>query len=468
SSPATGATVAEGRTASSAQAEAALSAASDMFPPWSATPYEERLTIIERFAEIAAERKEELATLIAKESGKALWDARGEASGVAGKAALATAAYNERTPTTERQASGGLKLRLAHHPHGVMVVIGPFNFPAHLPNGQIIPSLLAGNSVVFKPSEQTPAAGQLMASWWEEAGLPSGVLNLVHGGRAVAEALIVSDKTNGVLFTGGIEAGRAIHKSLAGRPEVLLALELGGNNPLVAWDVADHDAAARIIVRSAYISAGQRCTCARRLIVGSGKAGDRIIEAVAALIPKLTIGDPLADPSPFIGPVISAESAAAGLEAQSTLLADGARALVPMANAPAGEAFLSPGLIDVTDMAEDPDEEIFAPLLKVVRVHSFDAAITKANATRFGLAAGLLSDRPALWEAFRQQIRAGIVNWNRQTTGASGAMPFGGPGLSGNHRPAGYYAADFAAWPMASMIADGPLTDNEGIPGVSL
>ncbi|MCQ8184253.1 succinylglutamate-semialdehyde dehydrogenase [Parvularcula maris] len=464
-SPANGETVAEGKAASEAQAVAAVAAAHEAFASWKRKSFEERREVIERFAGIAKDRRDEMARLIARETGKALWDATTEAGAIGGKAALALQSYEERTPTKEKD-QGALTLRITHKPHGVMVVIGPFNFPGHLPNGQIIPSLLAGNTVVFKPSEQTPAVGQLMAEWWQEAGLPEGCLNLVHGGREPAEALIADERIAGVLFTGGVEAGRAIHKQLAGRPDVMLALELGGNNPLIVWDVKDAEDAAQIIVRSAYITSGQRCTCARRLIVQEGEGGDRIVAAVAALIGRLTVGDPLAEDQPFMGPLINEGAVQKALAAQDQLMADGAEPLVLMTDDGPGPAYVRPGLLDVTKMKSDPDEEVFAPLLKVIRVASFDEAIERANDTKFGLAAALLSDDASLWQRFAVEIEAGIVNWNRQTTGASGAMPFGGPGLSGNHRPAGAYAADFVAWPMASMIAEGPLKDDQAVPGV--
>jgi succinylglutamic semialdehyde dehydrogenase len=465
-SPSSDEVIAKGSMASPQDADDAVRAAEEAFDGWRKTPYEDRKAIIERFAAIAAERKDEMARLIAQEAGKALWDAATEAGGIAGKAKLAIASYEDRTPTRSKE-QGALKLRIAHKPHGVMVVIGPFNFPGHLPNGQIIPALLAGNTVVFKPSEQTPAVGHLMAEWWSEAGLPAGVLNLVQGAREVAEALVSDGRIDGVLFTGGVPAGRAIHTALAGRPDVIVALELGGNNPIVAWDIADTEDAAQIIIRSAYITSGQRCTCARRLIVEEGPNGDRIVEAVKAVIPRLRVDDPLSDPAPFMGPLISKASADRALRSQEELLSAGARAIVPMERGAAGGAYVTPGLLDVTGMADDPDEEVFAPLLKVIRVGSFDEALDRANDTRFGLAASLLSDSAELWERFDAEIRAGIVNWNRQTTGASGAMPFGGPGLSGNHRPAGAYAADFCAWPMASMLAEGPLKDDQDIKGLS-
>ncbi|MEO1658887.1 MAG: succinylglutamate-semialdehyde dehydrogenase [Pseudomonadota bacterium] len=458
--------LARGHAAGSEDVADAVRAAKNATAAWRKTSFEERRALVERFAAIAAERKEEMASLISQEAGKAKWDALTEAGAIAGKAGLALSSYDERTPTREKE-QGALKLRITHKPHGVMVVIGPFNFPGHLPNGQIIPSLVAGNTVVFKPSEQTPAVGTLMARWWKEAGAPAGVINVVHGDRQVAEGLIKSPGIAGVLFTGGINAGRAIHETMAGRPEVIVALELGGNNPIVAWDIENVDDAAQIVIRSAYITTGQRCTCARRLIVEDGPNGQKLIDAVQALIPRLRVGPPEAEPEPFMGPLVSATSAERALSAQAKLIEDGAKPLTEMAQADAGAAYVTPGLLDVTDMPNDPDEEIFAPLLKVIRVKSFDEAIERANDTQFGLAASLLSDSEELWQRFDAEIVAGIVNWNRQTTGASGSMPFGGPGLSGNHRPAGSYAADFCAWPMASMLAEGPLADDQPVKGLN-
>ena len=453
--PATGETLWSGHFADEDQLRAAVGAAARALPAWAALSVDDRYAVVARYSAIAAERKEEMAKLISAETGKALWDARTEAGAIAAKADVALAAYHERTPT---KAEGAM--RLTHRPHGVMVVIGPFNFPGHLPNGHIVPALIAGNTVVFKPSETTPAVAELMVRWWAEAGLPAGVVNLVHGGPKEVTQLITDDQTAGALFTGGVKAGLALHKALAGHPEKILALELGGNNPLVAWDAGDAESAATVIARSAYITGGQRCTCTRRLIVEDGPQGQKIIDAVAALIPKLRVDMPDAEPDPFIGSLIHDRAAQAVIDAQHDMTTHGGKEIVRSNHLNTGPAFVSPGLIDTTEWHDRHDEEVFGPLLQVIRVKSFEDALRTANDTRFGLAAGLLSDDEALWTRFAGEIRAGLVNWNRQTTGASGKAPFGGPGLSGNHRPAGYYSADYCAWPMASMVQEGPLKDD--------
>lgn len=444
--PATGAIVWDGPGASAEDIAEAVAAAQAAFPSWAATPLVERIAIVEAFAAAVKADPEPLARRIALEMGKALWDARGEVQSVIGKAALSIAAQQERAGEKAVPAAFG-ETRLGHRPHGVLAVLGPFNFPAHLPNGHIMPALLAGNTVVFKPSEFAPGVGAMMAALWERAGLPPGVFNLVQGGGEAGRALVQAPGIAGVLFTGSAGAGAAIHRHFAGRPEVLLALEMGGNAPLIVWPPAEAAAAANLIAHSAYITSGQRCTCARRLILPEGAFGDAVIAALQGLMAMLKVGP--ADTDPFLGPVVSEQAAQRLMAFQAELVAAGGRALTPMTQT---GAFLTPGLLDMTG-AQAPDEEAFGPLLQVYRVKDLEAAIQLANATRFGLAAGVISDDPAVWEAARYQLRAGVLNWNRPTTGASGALPFGGPGASGNLRPSAAYAADYCAYPVAQQTA---------------
>ncbi len=464
-SPADQAEVWAGNEASASDVEAAVKAAREAFPPWRRRPLDERIALVRAFANLVETNKAEMAAVISRATGKPLWDAATEAAAMVGKAELSVKAYHERTPTKEAPA-GAFVARISHHPHGVMAVLGPFNFPGHLPNGHIMPALIAGNTVIFKPSEQTPEVAEFTVRLWEQAGLPAGVINLVQGARAPAEQVVVHDGVDGVLFTGGVPAGRAIHRALGGRPEKIVALELGGNNPLVVWDAGDVDAAARLIVKSAFITSGQRCTCSRRLILKTGAEGERVLDALVRLTDRVVTGQPDADPHPFMGPVISTHAADAILASQAEWLRAGGVALREAKRLELGPAYVSPGIIDVTAVNARKDEEVFGPLLQVIRVPDFDAAIEEANNTRFGLAAGLMSDDPALFATFEAEVRAGVLNWNRQTTGASGSAPFGGVGQSGNHRPAGFYAADYSAWPMASLVAAGAVKDDEAITGL--
>ena len=448
--PFTGEQLLSGDEASTGQCRDAVVAAKEAAPKWAATALEQRVEIAERFAATLKDRHEELATLITRENGKPLWEARTEVNACIGKVANSVAAIRERRWTSVTGDQAQLSV-VRYRPLGVMTVLGPFNFPAHLPGAHIIPALLAGNSIVFKPSEQTPAVGEFLVRAWQSAGLPDGVLNLVQGVAEVAGAIAYDDDVSGVLFTGSYRVGKILHQNLAGKPEKLLALELGGNNALVVDQVNDVEAAVHEIILSAYLTSGQRCTCARRLILCDEKIGERVIERLVAAIPKIRVGDPQADVQPLMGSLISvkaAENVLAGQEHWRSLAHTEHQLMqVPLEN---HRSVLTPGLLGVDDGCED-DSEIFGPLLLVEQAKDLDDAIDRANKTNYGLSAGLLSDDRSVFEHFIGRIEAGIVNWNRQTTGASGRLPFGGIGLSGNHRPSGFHAADYCSHPVSSL-----------------
>lgn len=456
----------EGRGASPGQVATAVEAARDAFPGWAAAPLADRQALVERFREVLECHREDLATAIAHETGKPLWEARTEVGAMIGKVAISIRAHQERTGERQRDL-GDTQAVLRHRPHGVMAVFGPYNFPGHLPNGHMVPALLAGNCVVFKPSEQAPLTADLTLQCWQEAGLPAGVINLVQGAAATGQALAEHPGLDGLLFTGSARVGGLLHRQFAGQPGKILALELGGNNPLVVKDVPDQDAAVLAILQSAYLSAGQRCTCARRLIVPEGAVGDRLLEALSDAISRLRVAGQFSEPAPFYGGLVSVAAADGLLEAQAALEAKGATVLARMERLEANTSLLSPALIDVTGL-EVPDEEHFGPLLKVYRYRAWDEAIRLANDTRYGLSAGLIGGERADWNDFLLRIRAGIVNWNRQTTGASGDAPFGGVGDSGNHRPSAFYAADYCAYPVASMESEELHLPDQLPPGVSL
>jgi succinylglutamic semialdehyde dehydrogenase len=435
-------------TAGPADVAAAVEAARKAFPAWADLPREERIAVLRRYKDVLVARTAAFAEALSRETGKALWETKAELGSMAGKVEASIKAYDERTGEHATDMAFGRAV-LRHRPHGVMAVLGPFNFPGHLPNGHIVPALLAGDTVVFKPSEETPLAGQLLVEALEAAGVPSGVINLVQGGREVGQALI-DQEIDGLLFTGSAAAGAFFRRHFADRPDVILALELGGNNPLVVWDAGDAEAAAALVVQSAFITTGQRCSCARRLIVSDDAAGRAVIDAVAALSQRLVIGPWNGREEPFMGPLISDRAAAMALADAKAMPGRTVRAMTGVEGL--SGAFVSPALVDVTGETV-PDEELFAPLLQVRRVGSFDEAIAAANATRYGLSAGLISNETGRWDHFLKRIRAGVVNWNRPTTGAAGTMPFGGLGSSGNHRPSAYYAADYCAYPVASFEA---------------
>jgi len=450
--PASGVITWEGAAATADEIDRACNAARVAFVDWAATALAQRIAICERFQALITAGAETLAQTIGAEIGKPTWEARGEVGSMAAKVKISIQAQAARagesvTPTAE----GNSVVR--HRPHGVLAVLGPYNFPGHLPNGHIVPALLAGNTIVFKPSEHAPRTAIAMMQLWLEAGLPPGVLNLVNGGRDAGALLAGHPQLDGILFTGSRDVGHALHRQFAGRPDKMLALEMGGNNPLVIWQVKDRDAAVHHAILSAFVSAGQRCTCARRIIVDDGPDGEAFVRRLVTVAASLRVSAGNATPAPFMGPVISAAAAAQLLTAQAGLLRRGGAALLTMRQLVPKTGLLTPGIIDTSGVADISDEEWFGPLVQIIRVRDFSAAIDVANATRYGLVAGLLSDDEASWRQFLQQTRAGVVNWNRPTTGAASTAPFGGVGHSGNHRPSAYYAADYCAYPVASIEA---------------
>ncbi|MGK9171764.1 succinylglutamate-semialdehyde dehydrogenase [Yokenella regensburgei] len=432
------------------QVAAAYQAARAAFPTWAKGEFTQRQRIVEKFAALLETNKAALGEVIARETGKPRWEAATEVAAMINKAAISVKAYHARTGAHHTEMPDGAAT-LRHRPHGVLAVFGPYNFPGHLPNGHIIPALLAGNTLIFKPSELTPWTGESVMKLWEQAGLPAGVINLVQGGRETGQALSTLPGLDGLLFTGSAATGYQLHRQLAGQPEKILALEMGGNNPLIVDDPADIDAAVHLTIQSAFITAGQRCTCARRLLVKRGEAGDAFLARLTALSARLTPGNWNADPQPFLGGLISEQAALHVHEAWQAHVNRGGKTLLEPRLVEAGTSLLTPGIIDTTGVSDVPDEEVFGPLLCVWRYDDFDDAIARANETRYGLACGLISPDRARFEQLLLEARAGIVNWNKPLTGAASTAPFGGTGASGNHRPSAWYAADYCAWPMASL-----------------
>jgi succinylglutamic semialdehyde dehydrogenase len=458
----------QGKTANEEQVNNAISGARAAFEQWANISLEARIDVIKKFGEQLTQNKESLAKTIALETGKPLWETLGEVGAMIGKINISLNAYNERTGTVENPMPGA-KAFIRHRPHGVVAVFGPYNFPGHLPNGHIVPALIAGNTVVFKPSELTPKVAEEVLKLWQAAGLPNGVINMVQGEVETGKALASHKMIDGLFFTGSSTTGHLLHQQFGGQPGKILALEMGGNNPLIVKDISDVNAVVHDIVQSAFVTTGQRCTCARRLFIEAGEQGDAILEKLVEVTQGLTIGYFDDENQPFLGSMISEKAALDLINAQNKLLVLGASSILEMKHLEHGTGFVSPGIVDVSSIINDiPDEEYFGPLVKVYRYTDFDAAIDEGNNTEFGLSAGLLSDSEELYNHFFKRIRAGIVNWNKPITGASSAAPFGGIGASGNHRASAFYAADYCAYPVASVEAEKVSLPSTLSPGITL
>lgn len=462
-----------------AHVEAAVEAARGALAEWAGWGRDNRFHVLKKFGELCKAHAPKMAEIICDETGKAMWEAKGEASALASKVDITLDA----SPVGGLRRVEGYELELApqrigrawFRPHGIMAVIGPFNFPAHLPNGHIIPALAMGNTVVFKPSDKAPAVGQLLVELLAEAlakgGAPNkgrGVVNLVQGGADIASKLVGHDDLEGILFTGSWPVGRRIMEANLDRPGRIIALEMGGNNAAVVMDDADIRQAVIEVVRCAFNTTGQRCTCTRRVVVHEAVA-DHFLRAACECASRLVVGSPRSREPVFMGPIISAAARDAVLGFQSKAAKAGAQMVLEAAPVKVSRTgtdgwYLSPGvmLVDRFNAAAAGktfdagcDEEVFGPLLRMTTVSSLDEAIEQCNATRFGLAASIFTRSQAAAERFLVEARAGCVNVNAGTAGASSKLPFGGLGLSGNHRPAASFSLDYCAYPVAGMLERG-------------
>ncbi len=433
----------------------AVAAARKALPEWSTAPMDDRIGLLRRWQEVTKANIDRIAGLITDEMGKTLAESTFEANALAGKVDITLEAYSlnriaEYTVEVNDTRDGHCKYK----PHGVMAVIGPFNFPAHLPNGHFIPALLTGNTVILKPSEKTAAVGQLLGELMQEAGAPDGVFNVIHGAGDVAASLCSHDDINGVLFTGSWPVGRRILEANLDRPGRMIALEMGGNNPAVVMPDANLKQAVIECVRAGFATTGQRCTCTRRVIVHKDIA-ERFIPAFCKAASTLVVDDGRADGPVFMGPLVTQLAVQDVLDFQENLAKRGGTVLMEATAMDRPGHFISPGIVQVDRFELEHDCEVFGPLVQISVADDLDDAIAQANATRYGLAAAIFTNDDNAYRAFFHGVNAGCINRNTGTAGASSKLPFGGTGHSGNHRPAGAFSSEYCAYPIANMVERG-------------
>lgn len=437
-----------------ANVEEAVKAAKAAYREWSRWPMEKRKEIILNLKKIFAAKSEEMAILISRETGKPLWETKTEAGALTNKIDITLDQSLKRVANEHiANALPGVEGVVRYKSRGVMAVIGPFNFPAHLPNGHIIPALIMGNTVVYKPSEKTAAVGQFYAQCFHEAGFPAGVFNMVHGQIEVGKRLVQSDKVDGVLFTGSYEVGLKIKKDTLEHYWKILALEMGGKNSTVIWDDADLEKATYETLIGAYLSTGQRCACTSKVIVHR-KVRDRFLENFHENAKKITIGH-WSKPV-FMGPLISRDSMEKYLRFQDIAKREGAESLMRGKSLELDtEGFFVTPSIHVIDQPNPNSmyekNEIFGPNVAVYTVDDFDSAMDIVNMSGYGLVGALFTKSRELYEQALLDARVGLLNWNRTTNGASSRLPFGGMGKSGNDRPSANFAIDYCAVPVASL-----------------
>lgn len=440
----------KGRSSNDKDIDECVYCATQALPSWSALSVEQRIKFIQNFVDLVKENTAELAEAISTEIGKPLWESKTEVSAIIGKLVPSIAAYKQRCGEMLKDMPSGGVSRTQFKPIGVVAIIGPYNFPGHMANGHIIPALIAGNTVIFKPSEKGAMTAEMIVELWNKSNLPNGVLNLLQGDWQTGHSLISHNAVNGVFFTGSYSVGEKIREACGS--EKMCALEMGGNSPLIVWDSSDVNAAVLATIQSAFITAGQRCSSARRVIVPKNSFGEIFLNRLIEVTNKITVGKYTDTPEPFYGPLRSPEMVDAVLAEQKHLLELGGISLVKSERLSSiGDCYVSPGIIDITEVSQKPDDELIGPFIKIIRVANFDEAITEANNTSYGLASGIFTEDRALYEKFNSRIRAGIINWNQQLTGAVGTAPFGGIKKSGNYRPSGYFAIDYCVYAVASI-----------------
>ena len=438
----------QGKSCSADQVHLAVNSAQKAFETWSKMSIEGRKIYLDKYVDLLEKNQDMLASLMSEEMGKPINEAKTEAKIMIGKYKVALEAYQERTGTKEVEVKDSIS-RTKHRALGVCAVFGPYNFPGHVANGHILPALIAGNTVVYKPSNFVPKFSDAWLKLFQEAGFPNGVINMVQGEVETGEVLAKHDGIKALFFTGSSKVGKILHKGFAGKLDKVLALELGGNNPLVIDNDYDITAAVELAIQSAFITNGQRCTCARRIIIIDKDAyADKFLEEFAKQTKELKIAEPQA--GEYLSCLVTKEQASLVLAKQQEYLDKGAKAILTAQVHSLGPAFITPGIIEITDY--DCDEEIFGPLTKIYRVSNLEEAIKLANDTQYGLVSAIATNDKANFDLFYQELNSGLINWNTATTGAMGIAPFGGTGISGNHRPSGYYAADYCSYPVASVL----------------
>lgn len=448
----------------------AVESAKKAYLPWARLPMEERKSYILKLKEVFELHKDELIEAICRDTGKPKWDATGEMGAVINKIDI-TLNFSSKLIAEEHIANAlpGVEGVIRYKPRGVMAVVGPFNFPAHLPNGHIIPALLVGNTIVFKPSEQTPYVGQVYAKCFEKAHFPAGAFNMVQGDSESGRRLAIHEAVDGILFTGSYEVGQKIKQSTLDHHWKILALEMGGKNATVVWDDADLDKAIYETLVGAFMTTGQRCSCTSRIIVHD-KIADEFSDRFYEAAKKLTIGH--WSENPFMGPLINHQAVEKYLRFQEIANRENCESLMR------GKAlelkhkghYVTPSIHLVKKF--DPQSvyqksEIFGPNVSILRSSDFEQTINVVNSTGYGLVMALFSKNKSLFEKASLEAKVGLLNWNRTTNGASSRLPFGGMGKSGNDRPSAHFAIQYCSVPVASLEDSTGFDKSKMLPGVS-
>jgi succinylglutamic semialdehyde dehydrogenase len=448
----------------------AVEAARNAYLPWARLSLDERKQRLLKLKQVFDSQKNEIAEAISRDTGKPKWETLTEAAALSSKIEITLNASlqlvaEEHIPNALPGVEGVIRFK----PRGVMTVLGPFNFPMHLPNGHIVPALLMGNTVVFKPSEQTPFTGQLYAQCFEKAEFPAGVFNMVHGDGEAGRRLATHEAIDGILFTGSFEVGQKIKQETLTHYWKILALEMGGKNATVIWKDADLNKAVYETLTGAYMTTGQRCACTSRVMVHEDVA-DKFTDLFYESAKKLTIGH--WSENVFMGPLINESAVEKYVRFQEIAKRENAESLMrgKVLDLKHRGYYVTPSINLVAKY--DPNSiyqktEIFGPNVAIHRVKDFDQTLEIVNSTGFGLVAALFTKEKALYEKALLEMKVGLLNWNRTTNGASSRLPFGGMGKSGNDRASAHFAIQYCSVPIASLEDPTEFDPSKVLPGMN-
>jgi succinylglutamic semialdehyde dehydrogenase len=427
------------------------------FKTWRNTDIEERIRILKNYQAILKENSERIATAISLEVGKPFWEAKTEAAALIAKVDVT---IDESLPRIHRKEYENIlpntKGSVHFKPVGPCFIIGPFNFPCHLANGQILSALISGNSVIFKPSEKTCYSSQLMFECLAEAGFPEGVVNLVQGDGETARRILKSKDVKGIFFTGSKEVGLKIIESTYTDLSKLVSLELGGKNPAIVDETANMDFVLEELIKGSFLTTGQRCT-STALVAVHESIHQELISKFHEMAKRIIVDHPIEhDADPFMGPLVDQRSLDQYLLYMGMAKREGIEEVMrgKQLDKKFPGYYVSPSI----HLAKSFDEsshflssEIFGPNCTFIPYKDFDEAIDIANKTEYGLAASVFTTEQSKFDHAVKNIDAGLINLNRSTVGASSKLPFGGVKNSGNYRPAAVTTIDSCVYQMASL-----------------
>jgi len=423
----------------------AVEAARAAFPGWAGSTPEVRADILDKAGALIIERKEAIGKLLAREEGKTLPEAIGETVRAGRIFKYFAGEALRRHGQNLDSVRPGVEIQTYREAVGVYGMITPWNFPIAIPAWKMAPALAFGNTVVLKPANPTPATAHALVSVLHEAGAPAGVVNMILGRGIVGDALSKHPDVNGISFTGSQGVGSKVALAAVTR-QARVQLEMGGKNPLVVMDDAEFDRAVQIAVDGGYFATGQRCTASSRVFVQAG-IYDKFIAAVAERAKALKVGDSL-DPTTQMGPAVTDTQLAGNLKYVDIALKEGGRLLAggtdPLKLSNQGY-YMSPTLIVDTKPSDTINqEEVFGPVVSVVKFNTYEEALELCNAGNFGLSAGIVTTSLKHARHFQRNVKAGMVMINLPTAGVDYHVPFGGQrGSSYGQREQGFSAVEF-------------------------